>query len=67
MSTELTPLPERPPLPPDSPGLNYAHEMIDKLECLAAFCPSGTLAENVSRSLVACADSIRFEIEYWKK
>ena len=55
------------PAPTGSAGLQYAQECIEKLERMAAFCPTVTMANNVSNMLISCADSIRFEIEYLGK
>ena len=51
----------------DSLGGRYAIECIEKLQEMAAYVPTGVLANNVSSHLPSCADSIAYEIDYLEK
>ena len=51
----------------DSPGGQYAIECIEKLRSMAAYVPTGVLANNVRNQLLSCAESIAYEIDYLKE
>ena len=58
---------KRTPTVVNSAGEAYAAECVEKLTKMASFCPTGTLASNVSSHLLGCADFIRFEADYLRK